>query len=292
MNSEKVAMRVSRNSIIINVFLALFKIVAGVIGKSQAMISDAIHSLSDVFSTFIVMIGVKIGNKKADDSHPYGHERFEAISALVLAFILGYTGLTIGINSIKAIVSGSNDFVVPGVIALVAALVSILVKEIMYWYTIYYAKKIKSTALKADAWHHRSDALSSVGSLLGIAATYLGFSYGDVIASLLISFCIIKVAYDIFIDATNKIVDKACDEETLNEYKKTICDNDQVLNIDSIKSRIFGNRIYLDIEIAVLNTLSLEEAHRIAEDVHDSLENKYACIKHCMIHVNPLNKSN
>ncbi len=291
MNEEKVAIKVSRNSIIVNVFLALFKLLAGFIGHSQAMLSDAIHSFSDVFSTIIVIIGVKVGNKKADADHPYGHERFEAIASLVLAFVLGYTGLAIGFKAIKTLTFGTSSLIIPGKIALYAAILSIIIKEIMYWYTIYYAKKVKSSALKADAWHHRSDAISSVGSLLGIGACILGFKYGDTIASLLISLFIIKVSYDIFKEATSEIVDKACDTNTLNEYIATIEENAEVLNIDSIKSRLFGNRVYLDIEIAVRNDLSLEEAHKIAEDVHNSLESKFAVIKHCMIHVNPLEKN-
>lgn len=280
-------MKVSRNTVLINIVLSVFKFIAGLIGKSQAMISDAVHSLSDVLSTFVVMIGIKISNKESDDKHPYGHERFESVSALILAIILFYTGLFIGYSSIKGLLFSVNSQSIPGTIALVGAIVSIVVKEWMYWYTIICAKKINSDSLKADAWHHRSDALSSVGSLIGIISAKMGFVYGDLIASLLICACIIKVSYDIFIDATGKMVDKACDDELLNKFIATINKNKKVKNIDNIKSRMFGNKVFLDIEIAVDKTLNISEAHAIAESVHNELENKFDIIKHCMIHVNP-----
>lgn len=287
MINQNIAMKVSRNTVLINIVLSVFKFIAGLIGKSQAMISDAVHSLSDVLSTFVVMIGIKISNKESDDKHPYGHERFESVSALILAIILFYTGLFIGYSSIKGLLFSVNSQSIPGTIALVGAIVSIVVKEWMYWYTIICAKKINSDSLKADAWHHRSDALSSVGSLIGIISAKMGFVYGDLIASLLICACIIKVSYDIFIDATGKMVDKACDDELLNKFIATINKNKKVKNIDNIKSRMFGNKVFLDIEIAVDKTLNISEAHAIAESVHNELENKFDIIKHCMIHVNP-----
>lgn len=287
MINQNIAMKVSRNTVLVNIVLSVFKFIAGLIGKSQAMISDAVHSLSDVLSTFVVMIGIKISNKESDDKHPYGHERFESVSALILAIILFYTGLFIGYSSIKGLLFSGNNQSIPGTIALIGAIVSIVVKEWMYWYTIICAKKINSDSLKADAWHHRSDALSSVGSLIGIISAKMGFVYGDLIASLLICACIIKVSYDIFIDATGKMVDKACDDELLNKFIATINKNKKVKNIDNIKSRMFGNKVFLDIEIAVDKTLNISEAHAIAESVHNELENKFDIIKHCMIHVNP-----
>lgn len=164
---EKEAIRVSKISIIINIILSLLKLIAGIFANSYAMISDALHSASDVFSSIIVIIGVKIANKKSDKSHPYGHERFECVAGIILSVILVITGVGIGIAGIKNIISGEyKNFEIPGLIALATAIVSIAVKEAMYWYTRKVAKNIGSSAVMADAWHHRSDALSSVGSFI------------------------------------------------------------------------------------------------------------------------------
>ena len=205
-NSDKqIAMKVSTNSIIVNVLLSGFKFFAGIIANSSAMISDAVHSASDVFSTIIVMVGVHISSKEADDEHQYGHERFECVAGIILACILFATGIGIGISGIEKIINGNNrGLQAPGMIALVAAVISIIVKEGMYWYTRHAAKKINSGALMADAWHHRSDSLSSVGSFIGIFGSRMGFRVLDPLASIVICLFIIKASYDIFKDGINK----------------------------------------------------------------------------------------
>ena len=177
---KKVANKVAFITIIQNVLLSVFKLLAGIFAHSNAMISDAIHSASDVFSTIVVIIGVKLASKDSDKEHPYGHERLECVAANILAMVLLFTGLEIGSKAIKDIFSGNySNLKAPGVLALIAAIVSIVVKEIMYWYTRHYAKKIDSSALMADAWHHRSDALSSIGALIGISGAMLGYPVGD-----------------------------------------------------------------------------------------------------------------
>ena len=208
-------MRVSYISILGNVLLSVFKLMAGIFAHSGAMISDAVHSASDVFSTFVVMIGIKISARASDKEHPYGHERMECVAAIVLATILCITGLGIGKNAIAKLQDGNDaGMVIPGILALVAAIVSIVVKEAMFWYTRGAARKIDSGALMADAWHHRSDALSSVGALVGILFARNGYPMMDAVASLIICVFIVKASYDIFKDAVDKMVDKACDEET------------------------------------------------------------------------------
>lgn len=286
MEQTKTGLRVSIVTIVANFILAFFKLIAGLIGKSNAMISDSVHSFSDVFSTFIVMIGLKASSKVADKEHPYGHERMESIAAFILAAMLFIIGILIGVKGIENIISNSS-IEVPSLIALIAAIISIVTKELMYWYTIFYAKKIKSEALKADAWHHRSDALSSIGSLIGISGAMLGFPILDSIASLIICGFIIKVSYDIFVDSLNKVVDHACNEETITEIKNLALEINGVLNVDLIKTRMFGNKIYIDLEISAAKDLSLEKAHLIAHQVHDKIEEKIKDVKHCMVHVNP-----
>jgi len=285
-NFVKTGVKVSVITIIANAILAAFKFITGIVGKSNAMISDSVHSFSDVLSTFIVIIGLKISNKQADTEHPYGHERMESIAAFILASMLFVTGILIGIEGIKNVFNASN-IVKPSIIALVAAIISILTKEWMYWYTIYNAKKIKSESLKADAWHHRSDALSSIGSLIGIAGSMLGFAILDSLASIIICLFIIKVAYDIFKDSLDKVVDRSCSEDKVIEIEKQAYEIEGVINVDLIKTRMFGNKIYIDLEISADRNMTLERAHEIAHQVHDSIEEKFTDVKHCMVHVNP-----
>lgn len=286
-----IAMKVSIVSIIVNIGLSIFKLLAGVIGHSGAMISDAVHSASDVFSTVVVIVGFNISSKGSDKEHQYGHERLECIAALLLAAILFITGVGIGIDGIEKIKLGSyGQLVIPGILALVAAIVSILVKEGMFWYTCHAAKKINSSSLMADAWHHRSDALSSVGSLIGIVGARLGFPILDPIASVVICLFILKAAYEIGRDAVSRLIDQACDEKLVNEMREVIQAQEGVLGIDLLKTRLFGNKIYVDVEIRVDGNLSVSEAHDIAHNVHDSIEEKFQYVKHCMVHVNPDHK--
>lgn len=285
---EKTAMRVSTVSIVANFVLTVFKLLAGVIAHSGAMISDAIHSASDVFSTIVVIIGIRISRKASDKDHPYGHERLECVAAIVLATILAFTGLGIGYTALGKIVGGDYaGLAVPGQLALVAAVVSILVKEAMYQYTKICARRIDSSALMADAWHHRSDALSSVGALIGIGGARLGFPILDPVASVVICVFIEKAAYEIFMDAVDKMVDKACDEETERALAQCAMDQAGVLGVDLLHTRVFGNKIYVDIEIRADGEETLRQAHSIAERVHDSIEKNFPKVKHIMVHVNP-----
>lgn len=285
---RRVANRVSLITIIGNVVLAVVKLLAGIIAHSSAMISDAIHSASDVFSTFVVIIGIKLSSKKADREHPYGHERLECVAAIILAMVLFITGLGIGVDALGNIVQGNyTDLQTPGMLALAAAVVSIVCKEGMYWYTRYYAKKIDSSALLADAWHHRSDAFSSIGALIGIAGARMGFPVMDSIASLVIFLFIVKAAYDIFKDSIDKMVDHSCDEETEKDIFECVIENEDVMGVDLLQTRIFGNKIYVDVEIQVDGSYTLQEAHKIAETVHDNIEKNFPKVKHIMVHVNP-----
>lgn len=285
---KKIAMRVSVVSIIVNVVLSLFKLIAGIFAASGAMISDAIHSASDVFSTFIVIIGVNISAKKADNEHQYGHERLECVASIILAVILAETGIGIGISGLDKIFGGNYESLeIPGMLALIAAVVSIAIKEWMFWYTRAAAKKINSGALMADAWHHRSDALSSIGAFIGILGARLGFPILDPIASVVICLFIVKAAFDIFKDAIDKMIDKSCDKETVDKIADVIRKQDGVEGIDDLKTRLFGTKIYVDVDISADGNITLTQAHQIAEDVHTSIEQTFPTVKHCMVHVNP-----
>lgn len=292
MNREKTIIKVSNMTIIGNILLSIFKFIAGIFGHSKAMISDAIHSLSDVISTIIVIVGVKIASKKSDEEHQYGHEKFECIAALLLSYMLFTVSIMIGYAGIKDIINHNYANNIPNIFSLIIAIISILGKETMYWYTIRYAKKLKSEALKADAWHHRSDALSSIGALIGIIGSMYGVKVLDSVASIIIALFIIKVSIDIFIDAVNKVIDKACDKKTEKEIRKIIENHKEVIKIDVLKTRLFGPKIYVDCEISLNSRMSLKKSHAIAEEIHDDLEDTIKDIKHCMIHVNPAQRNN
>ena len=285
---QAIAMRVSAVSIIVNLALSLFKLIAGIAAHSGAMVSDAVHSASDVFSTFIVMIGVTISGKESDKEHPYGHERLECVASLLLAMVLALTGFGIGKTGVEKIMGGeAAGLAVPGLLALIAAVSSVAVKEWMYWYTRAAAKKINSGALMADAWHHRSDALSSIGAFIGILGSRMGYPILDPIASLVICLFILKAAYDIFQDALAKMVDKACPEEVVNQMREIILAQEGVEGIDDIKTRLFGAKMYVDVEISVDGDKTLRAAHEIANRVHDAIEDAFPEVKHCMVHENP-----
>lgn len=284
---ERTAVKVSMVSIIGNAALALLKLLAGILAHSGAMVSDAVHSASDVFSSIIVIIGVKISARAADKEHPYGHERFECVAAIVLAAVLLVTGLLIGRSALEQVINGDfSGSEAPGILALAAAIISIVSKEAMYWYTRYYGKKLDSGALMANAWHHRSDALSSVGALIGILLARMGYRIVEPIASLVICLLILKATYDIFSDAISKMVDSG-DEAMEREIRELALQQEDVLGVDLIHTRVFGNRVYVDIEICADGSKSLVEGHAVAERVHDVIEKSFPKVKHIMVHVNP-----
>lgn len=287
-NKEKMAMHVSIVSIIMNLLLSFMKLVIGLIAHSHALVSDAVHSASDVFSTCIVMVGIKIAAKESDSDHPYGHERLECVAAIVLAVVLFITGGGIGVNGIESILDGTyKNSIIPGMVAMVVAFISILVKEWMYHYTKRCAKIIHSDALMADAWHHRSDALSSIGSFVGILGARLGYPITDELASIIICIFILKAAIDIFRDAIDKMVDKSCDKETIDKMRQTIMAETGVLGIDELRTRMFGSQIYVDVEILVDGNKTLWLSHAVAEAVHQRIEKEFPDVKHIMVHVNP-----
>ena len=291
MEEQKIIIKLSRIGIFGNVLLAAFKLFAGIFGRSGAMVSDAVHSLSDVFATVIAYIGVRLSKQPEDEKHPYGHERLECVASLILGLILAGTGIGIGYSGIRKLIAGPESLEIPTVLPLIAAVVSIAVKEGMYRYTMYYAKKMDSAAFKADAWHHRSDAISSAGSFIGIALARMGFPVMDPIAGLIICVLILKVAYDISMDAISKMLDTSCGDDYEQKIRSFVEAQPGVVQIDLLHTRQFGNRIYVDLEFTVKRDISFVDAHSIAENVHRSLEEHFPNIKHVMIHINPEEKN-
>ncbi|HBJ1650803.1 cation diffusion facilitator family transporter [Clostridium botulinum] len=280
----KIGYRVSIVTIIGNVILSIIKIGIGIIASSKAMIADGVHSLSDVFSTIGVIIGLKLSSKKADKEHPYGHEKFESLTSVFLGIMLVLVSLGIGFSGIKNLIYG--NYSTPGSLAIFAAVISIVSKEAMYWYTLKYAEKINSTSLKADAWHHRSDSFSSIGALIGIIGARMGFPMLDPAIALVISIIIIKVSYDILKQSINQLMDTSIGDDAIKKMNAAIHSIDGVKNIDNLKTRFHASKIYVDVEISVESDISVEEGHKIAMNVHNIIE-KNKDVKHCMVHVNP-----
>ena len=287
MDEQRIVNKMSRMGVLGNAALAAFKLAAGIFGKSGAMVSDAVHSLSDIVATLVAYIGVRLSKQEEDANHPYGHERLECVASLILSLILAGTGAGIGYAGIRKIFFAAEPLEAPTLLPLIAAVVSIAVKEGMFRYTMHYAKVMDSSAFKADAWHHRSDALSSVGSLIGIFMARIGFPVMDPVAGLLICALILKVALDIFKDSISKMLDTSSGKKTEQAIRSFVEEQPDVVRVDLLHTRQFGNRIYVDLEIAVKRDISLVEAHDIAERVHRNVEKEFPKIKHVMIHVNP-----
>jgi cation diffusion facilitator family transporter len=271
-----------------NVLLAVFKLVAGILGNSMALVSDAVHSASDVLATAVAYVGDRIARREADENHPYGHERFEQLAAAVLAIILASVGVGIGVAGVQAAIGGGSQEEVPGVLALVAAGVSIVVKEAMFWYTRHGARKIGSDVFMADAWHHRTDALSSVAALIGVGAARLGFPLGDSLASIVICLFILKVAWEVGREAIGKLVDESGGEDLNELIASHVYCCEGVDHVDSVVTRRFGSQYYADVEVAMDGSLPLHEAHRRAEAVHEHIESVCPEVKHVTVHVNPI----
>lgn len=285
---DKVVARLSAVGVGGNVLLALFKFIAGILGNSMALVSDAVHSSSDVLATAVAYVGDRIARREADENHPYGHERFEQVAAAILSLILAGVGIGIGYAGIESLLHGGAGDSAPGALALIAAGVSIVVKEAMFWYTRHGARKIGSDVFMADAWHHRTDALSSVAALIGVGATMLGFPLGDSIASIVICLFILKVAWDVGREAIGKLVDESGGRELNEAIARCVVQCGHVDHIDSLYTRRFGSLYYADVEVAMDGSITLAEAHEHAEEIHERIERECPLVKHATVHINPV----
>ena len=282
------AVRVSAVNLAVNIVVFAGKLLAGIFSHSTALISDAIHSASDVLDTIVVLAGVKLAAKKPDKLHPYGYERMEAVAALILAVILFITGATIGLGAGESIISGEyKSAASPGLAALITAAVCIAIKEGMYWYTRAAGKALSSGALMATAWHSRADALSSLGALAGIIGARMGLAILDPLAGIGICIFVCKVSYDIFRGAVNKLVDKSAGEELEADVARIAEGVPQVRRVLSVKSRIFGNRIYLDLDVSAAPDLSLAECDKVRETLKGAVLDAHEKVKDCAVRIYP-----
>ncbi len=288
---EKLIYKVSITTILVNLILTLLKLFAGIFGRSMAMVSDAIHSGSDVLSTLAVMIGAKFSNKAADKKHPYGHEKIESVTSILLALMLFVTAVYVGTCGVLEILKAKHKEInTPSGFVIWFAILSIAIKEWMYHYTLKASKKTNSSALYADAWHHRSDAISSIGSLIGVAGAILGFQLLDPIASIIICFIIVKVAFDIAKTGFDQLIDTSASKETEDKIRKIINGYEKIKKIDVLRTRQFGSKVYVDIEVQVDKNMEFEEVHDLTHKLRNDIEKNNSFIKSCMIHANPTEK--
>ncbi len=287
---EKIIKKNTALTMCSNAFLAAIKLFAGIYGNSSVLISDAINSLSDIATNIVVYFSAKLSKKESDKEHPYGHEKIDSLISMFLGIALLLTAFEVGKNAIITLVNYFQigpDVGKPKIIALVVALITIGLKEFLFRKTKKDAKKAKSQALLAQAWDHRSDTIASAGAVIGILGAMFGHGYLDPIASILISLFILRLGIKIIKTGIDQVVDKAASEETQQQIIKLVHSHPEIKKLDELKTRLTGMRLYVDLEISMISTLSLEESHKIAEELHDQIENEIPDVIHCMIHINP-----
>lgn len=280
--------KVTKQSIAWNLFLTFIKVIAGIFGKSNAMIADGLHSASDIISSIGVLLGNYISSTPVDKEHNYGHEKAETLVSFLLSILLIVVSLGIGVQAVKSLLH-IDDIKPPTVLPLIVAVISILVKEYQYRITIKIANKINSPALKADAWHHRSDALSSIAAFVGIGGAMLGIKILDPIASIVVALFVAKVGLEILIGSTNELMDVSIDTEQEEQIKQIAKNTKGVMNLGEIRSRKHGAMAYVDLVICVDGKLTVTEGHDIANMLEKQIINDMDFVKGITVHVEPCN---
>lgn len=276
----------------INAILTSFKIFAGIFGKSTAMIADGIHSLSDFLTDIVVMIGFKITEKPEDECHNYGHDKYETLATLIISgflFFIGFNILKSGILNIYRVISGKT-IPTPGHIALLAAGLSIVVKEFLFRYTIKAGKKLNSSAIIANAWHHRSDSFSSIGTLIGIGgAIVLGEQWNilDPIASVFVSIFIFKIAIEIFLPATHELMEASLNDKEIEEIKDLIIRNNEIMDFHKLRTRKIGTKSAIEFHMLVKETMDITTAHDISSQIEKDIKQIFGESSIVTIHIEP-----
>lgn len=280
------ANKVTIKSIIWNIILTFIKIIAGVIGKSNAMIADGLHSASDIISSIGILIGNKIAKTPNDENHNYGHEKAETLVSFLLSILLIVVSLKIGFDALKSLFN-LNEVKIPTILPLIISVISIAIKEYQYRITIKIANKINSPSLKADAWHHRSDALSSVAAFVGIGGAMLGFKALDPVASVIVALFVAKVGADILKDSANELMDYSIDEEQEKQIINIVEGTQGVINLGEVRTRKHGATAYVDLIICVNKDLTVYEGHEIASNLEKRIINEMKFVKGITVHVEP-----
>ncbi len=275
-----------------NICLTVFKIFAGITGKSSAMVADGIHSLSDLATDIVVFISVRIAGRDKDKTHRYGHGKFETFGTMIVSLALVLVGAGVLVSGMQKILSALSGEIIPppSMIALSAALLSIITKEALFWYTVKCGKKIDSQAVIANAWHHRSDALSSVATTIGISgAIFLGkrWTVLDPVAGVLVSIFILKIAYDLIVPCIKELLENALPEDTENDIMKAISGVEGVRAFHNLKTRKIGNAVAIEAHVKVDRMLSVEQSHNIATQIEIALRDRFGSDTHTGIHIEP-----
>lgn len=289
---EKELYKVTIVGSVTNIILTAGKLFAGIVGHSGAMIADAIHSLSDLVTDLLVLIFVKISSKPKDECHDYGHGKYETLATVIIGLILFAVGLGILDNSVHNIIDVLNGKVIerPGIIAIVAAAVSIISKEALYWYTIKTGKKYNSPSVMANAWHHRSDAMSSVGTLLGISgAHFLGEHWRilDPIAAIVVTILIAKVSFDLIVPGLNELLDRSLPKDLEDEIISVVMQDHTLSDPHNLKTRRIGANITIELHVRVPGTMTVIQSHYATEDIERRLKDKYGKGTQVIVHVEP-----
>lgn len=278
--------------IIVNILLAIMKGIGGILSGSRALLADALHSASDIVSSVVILFAVTIANKPPDAEHPYGHGKAENIASIIVALLLIGVGIEISISSAKVFFGNMPQ--APGKLALIIIIISILIKEALFQYKYRLGKKYQSTALITDAWHHRSDSLSSLAALVGVAAAIIGehyglyfLVYGDAVAGIIVSLIVIRVGYLLAKESMLVVLEKVLDDEEVKDYIKTIESVDGVINVDEILARTHGSYVIIDLRIGVNAMITVQEGHNIARATKTKLINTHDEIEDVLVHINP-----
>lgn len=278
--------------IIVNALLAILKGVGGILSGSRALLADALHSASDIVGSIVILFAVKVAVKPPDKEHPYGHGKAENVGSIIIALLLIVVGIEISISSVK--VFFGDIPVAPGKLALIIIIISIIIKEVLFYYKLFLGKKYNSTALISEAWHHRSDSLSSLAALIGVGAAMLGehfgwplLVYGDAVAGIVVSLIVIKVGYKLAKESFVIMMEKVLTDEETKIYRKTVGTIEGVLRIDQILARTHGSYVIIDIKVSVDPDISVKQGHDIATQVKQQLIKNHHDIENVLVHINP-----
>lgn len=278
-------------TIIINIILALAKVLVGILFNSTAILADGVHTVSDIGSSIGIILGFFISKKPEDKNHQYGYEKAESIAGFILAIFLTIVGINIGYLAFKILLTGKTQ--VPGVLAAWIAGISIFIKELQFRIAMYGGRKINSSALIADAWHHRSDALSSIAALVGIVGARMGYHLLDPLAGFIVAVIIIKVGLELFIQGYKELMDMSIDEEKLRKLIKKIMSHHKILNINKIRTRKHGSKVFVDMKVCINADFTVLEGHNICHEVEDIVHDNIENVKDVLISIAPCqNKEN
>ncbi|MDR5659683.1 cation diffusion facilitator family transporter [Serpentinicella sp. ANB-PHB4] len=273
-------------TIVINLILVVIKVGIGYLANSRALLADGVHSISDVITSIGVIVSLVLSKKPRDEEHQYGHEKIETVITFLLSIVLLYTGFNIGVNSIRTVMA-TGTANIPGQLAVFGAIISVALKELQYQYVYRVGKRIESKALMADAWHHRSDAFSSLAALIGIVGSRMGVDVLDAIAAIFVSLIVIKIGFSIFKDCFQLLIDVSINLDKLEEIKELLLKHEEIKNINDIRTRKHGSKVFIDLKVCVSSKLSISKGHQISDEVERIIRSKVKNVKDIVVHLDP-----